>query len=132
MKLVPFLLILVLIISIWLLPSATPALGIALIVISLAMAVFSILMKHRMDYLQGRLTLTAFMRSTFLDLFGILLAMALAVLLGNYIAGIVTRPISNDSTRLVAGILVALLVGLGVGLSVNWTWGRLVKTSPER
>ena len=131
MKLIPFLLILVLILSVWLLPSATPALGIALIVTSLAIAVFSIFMKHRTAYLQGRLTRTAFMRSTFLDVFGILLAMALAVLLGSYIAGMVTRPISNDSTRLMAGITVGLLVGLGVGIFVSWTWGRFIKTSPE-
>jgi hypothetical protein len=129
MKLVPFLLILVLIISVWLLPSATPALGIALIVISLAIAVFAILMKHRTDYLHGRLTYLAFVRNAFLDVFGILLAMVLAVLLGSYIAGTVTRPISNDSIRLFAGIIVGLLVGLGVGLSVNWAWRRLVKTS---
>jgi hypothetical protein len=131
MKLIPFLLILVLILSVWLLPSATPALGIALIVTSLAIAVFSIFMKHRMDYLQGRLTRTAFVRSTFLDVFGILLAMVLAVLLGSYIAGMVTQPIANDSTRLIAGITVALLVGLGVGLFVNWTGGRFVKAPLE-
>jgi hypothetical protein len=132
MKFIPFLLILVLILSVFLFPFATPALGIALIATSLAIAVFSILMKHRTAYLQGWLTRTAFVRNTFLDVFGILLAMALAVLLGSYIAGRVAQPISNDSTRLIAGIIVGLLVGLGVGLLVNWTWGRLVKTSPER
>ncbi len=132
MKFIPFLLILVLILSVWFLPSATPALGIALIVVSLAIAVFSILIKHRTAYLQGRLTRTAFVRNTGLDVLGILLAMALAVLLGLYLAGIVTRMISNDSTRLIAGIAVCLLVGSGVGLFVNWTWRRLVKTSPER
>lgn len=131
MKLIPFLLILVLILSVWLLPAATPALGITLIVTSLAIAVFSILMKHRTDYLQGRFTRAAFLRRTFLDVFGILLAMVLAVLLGRYIAGMLTRAISSDSTRLIAGITIALLVGLGVGLLVNRVWGRFVKAPLE-
>lgn len=132
MKLVPFLLILVLILSVFLFPIATPTLGIGLIVISLSIALFSIFRKHRTAYQQGRLTRATFVRNTFLDVFGILLAMALAVLLGSYLAGLVTRPISSDSTRLLAGIIVALPVGLGVGFFVNWTWGRLAKTSPER
>jgi hypothetical protein len=132
MKLVPFLLILVLILSIFLFPIATPALGMGLIVISLSIALFSIFRKHRTAYQQGRLTRATFVRNTLLDVFGILLAMALAVLLGSYLAGLVTLPISSDSTRLLAGIIVALPVGLGVGFLVNWTWGRLAKTSPER
>ncbi len=132
MKFIPFLLILVLLLSMWLLPSATSALGIALIAISLSLAFFTIFGKHRTAYLQGKLTRAAFLRNTFLDVFGILLAVVLAGLLGRYAVGLVTRPISNDPARLIAGILIGLLVGLGVGLLVNRAWGRLVKTSSAR
>lgn len=132
MKFIPFLLLLVLILSIWLLPSATPMLGIALIVISLSIAFFSVFKKHRTAYLQGKLTYVMFLRNIFLDVFGVLLSVILAVLLGRYLATLITRPISNDPARLITGIIVGLLVGLGVGLFVNWTWGRLVKTSPAR
>lgn len=130
MKLIPFLLLLVLLLSLWLLPSATSALGIALIAISLGVALFAILKKHRIAYLQGRLTRAAFLRNIFLDMFGILLAVILAGLLGRYVAGLVARPISNDLWRLIATILIGLLVGIGVGLFVNRAWGRFVKTSP--
>jgi hypothetical protein len=129
MKFIPFLLLLVLILSMWLLPSATTALGIALIAISLAIAVVSIIRKHRTSYLQGRLTRAAFLRNTFLDIFGILLAVALAVLLSRYVVGLVTRPLNNDTTRLMVGILIGLLVGIGVGILVSRAWGHLVKTS---
>lgn len=132
MELIPFLLLLVLLLSMWLLPSATSVLGIALIAISLSIAVFSILRKHRTAYLQGRLTRAALVRNTFLDVSGILLAVALAGLLGRYVVGLVTRPISNDLARLIAGILLGLLVGIGVGLLVNRAWGRFVKTSSAR
>ena len=121
MKLIPVSLILVLMLSAWLLPSAMPVLGIAIIVISLSIAFFSVFRKHRMAYRQGSLTRAAFLRNTFLDIFGILLAVVLAGLLGRYIIGMVARPISNNTARLIAAIIVGLLVGLGVGLFVNRT-----------
>lgn len=132
MKFIPFLLLLVLILSMWLLPSATSALGIALIAISLGIALFAILKKHRTAYHQGQITRSALVRNTFLDVFGILLAVALAGFLGRYVVGLVTQSISNDSARLIAGILLGLLVGVGVGLLVNRAWGRFVKTSSAR
>lgn len=132
MKFIPFLLILVLLLSMWLLPSATPVLAIVLIVLSLALTFFTIFGKHRTAYLQGKLTRAAFLCNTFLDMFGILLAVVLAGLLGRYVAGLVARPISNDLWRLIATILIGLLVGMGVGLFVNRAWGRLVKTSSAR
>ncbi len=132
MKFIPFLLILVLLLSIWLLPSATSALGIGLIVLSLSLAFFTIFKKHRTAYLQGKLTRVAFLRNTFLDMFGILLAVILAGLLGRYLVGVATRPVHNDTARLIAGILIGLLVGIGVGLFVNRAWGRLIKTSSVR
>ena len=57
------------------------------------------------------------------------LAVAAAGLLGGYVAGLLTRPISNDIWRLVAMLLLGLLVGLGVGIFVNRAWGRLTKIS---
>ena len=131
MKFVPFLLILVLLLAMWLLPSATSALGIALIVTSLSLAVFTIFGKHRTAYRQGKLTRSAFLRNMLLDVSGILLAVTLAGLLGRTIAGIVTQPISNDLGRLIAGIFIGLLVGIGVGVFVNRAWGRFVRTSPK-
>ena len=127
MKFISFLLILVLILSMWLFPSATSALGIALIVSSLSIAIFAVLQKHGTTYRQGKLTRSAFLRNTSLDVSGILLAVTLAGLLGRFVAGIVTQPISNDLGRLIAGILIGLLVGIGVGVFVNRAWGRLLK-----
>lgn len=132
MKFIPFLLLLVLLLSMWLLPSATSVLGIVLIVLSLALTFFTIFRKHHTAYLQGKLTRVALVRNMFLDVFGILLAVVLAGLLGRYVAGLVTRPISNDLWRLIATILIGLLVGIGVGLLVNRAWGRFVKTSSAR
>ena len=131
MKLIPFLLLLVLLLSLWLLPSATPVLGISLIVISLSIAIFSFFKKHRTAYLQGRLTRLGFARNVFLDVFGILLAMTIAALLGKYLAELVAQQIDSALLRLVTGMLVGVVIGIGVGLFVRQLWGRFVKTSPK-
>jgi len=126
------LLILVLILAAWLFPSAAPALGLALILISLGFAIFAAVRKHRTAYLLGRITRSAYVHNNFLDVLGILLAVTIAGLLGRYVAQALTGPIGNDLVRLVAGILIGLLVGIGVGLLVNRAWNRLlVKASPK-
>ena len=129
MKIIIPLIVLLLLISAWLLPSITPALGIGLLVISLGMAIFAILKKHSAPYRQGKITQSTLIRRIGLDIFGILFAVALAVLLGGYVAGLLTRSINDDPWRLVAMILIGLLVGMGVGIFVNRAWGRLTKIS---
>ncbi len=132
MKLIPFFLLLVLLLSMWFLPSATPVLGIILILFSLSLAFFSIFRKHHTAYLQGKLTRAAFLRNILLDMFGIVLAVVLAGLLGRYLAEVIARPIDNNAARVIAGMILGLLVGVGVGLFVNRAWGRFVKTSPAK
>lgn len=126
MKLVPLLLLFVLILSVWLLPSATFALGIAFVLVSLSLAVFLIFRKHQTAYLQGRITHVIFVRNTLLDVVGVLLTVGLAVLLARYVAGLVINPMSNGLARQVAGIVLGLLVGIGMGILVNRLWARFV------
>lgn len=129
MKLITFLLLLVLVLSMFLLPSATPVLGIILVTLSLSLAFAAIFRKHRVAYQQGRLTGKRFAGNVFLDIFGTLLAVTLAVLLSRYVVGTVVRLISNRLWQLTAMVLLGMLVGIGVGFLVNRAWGRLVKTS---
>ncbi len=131
MKIILFLSILVLLLSVWLLPSVTPALALILLLFSFACAAVVVLRKHRAAYREGRLTHSAFLRNIFLDVLGILLAMTLAVLLARWVAGIVARPIRSDTSRLLAYLLIGLLAGIGVGALVNRLWGRFIKKSPE-
>ncbi len=132
MKIISFLLLLVLVLSMFLLPSATPVLGIVLITLSLSLAFTAIFRRHRLAYQAGRLTGKRFAWNVFLDVFGTLLAMALAALGARYIAGLATGPIGNTLLKIVAGILVGMLVGMGVGFAVNKLWGRLLKTAPGK
>ena len=107
---------------------AGTAVSIALI-ISSATAIFSAVQKQMQLFREkptGRFRLVL---NVLLEIMGILLAMALAGLLGRYIAQLGTAQISNDLTKMVAGIVIGLLAGMGMGIVVTRTWGKLVRTA---
>ena len=99
--------------------------------ISFAIAIFFVVQKQMKLYREKPTSRIKLARNVLFESLGILLAMVLAGLLGRYIAQIGTAQISNDLTKLMAGIVIALLAGMGVGFLVKRTWGRLIKTSPE-
>jgi hypothetical protein len=121
------LLLLLVLICAWLFPSAGLILGVTVFLFGLIMASFAVIGKHREAYLQGKITRGVFVRKVLTEIFGILLAMTLAGLLGRYIAQIATEHINNDLTKLIIGILIGLLAGIGVGILIKHTWGRIVK-----
>ena len=122
-----FFLLVTLLILAWLFPSAGLILGIIFLLFSFFIASSAVLEKHREAYRQGKIRRSIFIRNVILEMTSILLAMLLAGLLGRYMAGIATRQIDNDLTRVVAGIMVGLLVGMGVGTFARKTWGRFAK-----
>jgi hypothetical protein len=125
--LISFLLFLTLLISVWLFPSSGLILGILFLLLSFAIASFTVVEKHRQAYLQGKISGRVCERNILFDIDGILLALILAGMLGGYIAEIVSEQISYSLTQLVGGIMIGLLVGIAVGILVKQAWGRLVK-----
>lgn len=87
----------------------------------------SVFRKRRNAYRQGKITRGVFARNVAVEIFGILLAMTLAGLLGRHVSQVATVQISHNLTRIMAGILIGVLVGAGVGLFMKRTWGRLTK-----
>ena len=100
--------------------------------LSIAMTIFAVLQKHKNLYREKPTSKIKLMRTLLFEIPGVLIAMALAGLLATYIAQFVTQPISNDLTRVAAGIVTGLIVGIGVGVLTQSTWGRLMKTLPEK
>jgi hypothetical protein len=111
-------------------PWAAMAVRVALI-ISSAIAIFSAVQKQIQLFREKPTGLVKLVLNVLLEIMGILLAMVLAGLLGRYIVQLGTAQISNNLTKMVAGIVISLLAGIGVGILVTRTWGRLVKTSAE-
>jgi len=122
-----FCILLTLLVLAWRFPWAGLRLGIIFLLFSLVAGSLAVLEKHRQAYRQGKITRGVFIRNAVLEITGILLAMALAALLGRPLAALATQSIGNGIIRVIAGILVGLLAGLGIGFVVKQTWGRLVK-----
>lgn len=97
------------------------------ILIGLVISIIFMAQRNWKTYLQGKITRSVFMRNVILEIFGILLAMTLAGLLGRYIAEVATAQITNDIARFIAGILIGLLAGVCVAILVKRTWGWLLK-----
>ncbi len=57
---------------------------------------------------------------------GILFAVFLAAVLGNYIARIATRQINNALTIYIVGIFIGLLIGMLVGVYFKRGWDKLL------
>lgn len=128
--LITILFLIVFALSAWAFPSAAPVIGMIFLGFSLGIAIYSIVVKHRSAYREGKLTRFAFQRNVCLDVSGVLLAVVLAALLGRYVADLVAQQIDGALLRFAAGMLVGVLVGIGVGLLVRQAWGRFVKTTP--
>ena len=122
-----FIVLVILVISLWFFPSATPIFGIAILLVSLGVAILFIIKKHRKAYFDSKLTRTIFVRNVSLEIFGILIATILAGLAGRYLAQVVTAQITHELAKLIVSIMIGILAGVGIGLLVKKTWGRLVK-----
>ncbi len=129
--LISILFLVVFVVCAWKFSSAAPLVGIVFLGVSLGIAIFAVVAKHWSAYREGKLTRFAVARNIGLDVFGILLAMALAALLSRYVSELVASQVDGALLRFVAGILVGLLVGIGVGMLVRKTWGHFVRTSPQ-
>lgn len=127
MKLVGLLLLVILVILMWFFPSAMPVLGMSLLLLSFGVVILPIIKKQRELYKRGNLTSGELVRKIALEVFGILLAMALAGLAGRYLGQIVSTQITDELIKLIAGTLIGLLAGIGVGILVKRTWGQILK-----
>ena len=95
--------------------------------LTLAGAFFAILQEQRKQYQENRISRSQLVRNVLFQIAEILLAAALASVLGRWIAEFATQQISNGLIKFIAGMTIGLLAGMGVGFLVKRTWGRLVK-----
>ena len=119
-------LLLALFVMAWLFPAAGPRLGLAFLVLSVLIASFFIVQRHRAGYCQGMITRRMFLQNVAVEVTGVGLAMVLASSLGRAVAATVIEQIGDELVRFLAAILIGLIAGLTVGLFVNRTWERLV------
>lgn len=108
-----------------------PSMGMVLVITSLSFGLIlnslMIVKKHRKAFLQGKLSRIIFVRNVSLEILGVVLVMCLAGFLGRFIADIATRHITNDLTKLFAGITIAFLIGMVVVALIKRGWNMLQK-----
>jgi hypothetical protein len=100
--------------------------------LSLAMTILSVVQKQKRLYREELMNGIKLARNGFFEILGIVIAMALAGLLGRYVAQLVTQPFSNDLIKFAVGIAAGLLVGIGVGILMHHIPGRLDVCSTSR
>ena len=101
----------------------------ALFCLTLTGAILVILQEQRKLYRENRISRAKLIRNALFQIMGILLAMALASLLGRWIADVATQQISNGLIKFIAGMMIGLLAGMGVGFLVKQMWGRLANST---
>ena len=93
--------------------------------VTLTGAILVILQEQRKLYRENRISRAKLLRNTLFQIAGILLAMALASLLGRWIVEAATQQMSNGLIKFITGMVIGLLAGMGVGFLVKQMWGRL-------
>jgi hypothetical protein len=124
------LLILAILASIFIFPSITRMVSLAVILLGMGISIFLTIQRHRKGQQAGKITPAFMRRAIALDISGLLLTMGVVMFLAAK-AGAYTAQAASAAWGGTAGILVAivagLIVGVMVGLLARWLWGKLTK-----
>lgn len=115
---IPFILIFITLISFWIFPTATPWLGIASILFSLAIAIYTIFEKHK-ESENPRLKITK-------DILILLLTFLLIIFLGG-ITGLFVNYHVRQSFGPITGFLFAILASFTVGYLIKVGIKKLIR-----
>ena len=133
MNIIVFLLFILLVVSMWLFPTAMLALGIASLLFSLAIAISSIFEKHKSACAQGKITQEFMRRKIGKDIVVLIITIALVLVLGGmagrYVASYAGALVESrwQGLGMIAGFIAAIAVSFGVGFGVRWGIGKMNK-----
>lgn len=116
----------------WVFPSAGLRLGIGFLLISVSLASWLVLEKHREAFRKCEIRRRVFIRNAVVEISGTWIVMGMAGVLGRMAAGIATQPLAEGLVRVLAGIGVGLAVGLVVGMLAKKTLRRLMEIRPSQ
>jgi hypothetical protein len=104
-------------------PSMLGTISVATLLVSLGMAIVFIVRRQLNNYRSGRINRTGMLRSSCVEIAGLLLTIALAFLIVGRVIEMMNP--SSDLWEMGIAIALSLLIGLIVGWLVRVTWGRL-------
>jgi hypothetical protein len=131
-----FIVLSVLIIFTLLITSQVSTAGIALswifLLFCLVATSYSIVKKHKKLYQLAKIPLSISIRNICLEIAAILLAMALAGVIGRYLSELASVAINNTLDEFITEIGIGLLAGWAIGLVIKNASGRLMKSLSDR
>jgi hypothetical protein len=123
-----FLLIITILLSLFFFPSITRYLSMIVMVVGLTVIIAVTIQRHVQAQREGKITRPLMLRAIAIDLTGVLLSMAAAILVAGKV-GVLAAEAAGRAWGGTAGILAALVAGLvvgaGVGLLVRWLWQKV-------
>ncbi len=129
---ISILVIFTLFITAWRIPPVGTALGLMFLLFGLTATSYTIILKNRKSFLQGKISLSISIRNSCLEIAAVLLTMALAALAGQYLSKIVTENMNSRPIQLITGIGIGILVGWSIGLFIKFASSRLLRNSSGR
>jgi len=121
LRFIPLLLLIALVASLFFWPNIAPWISIAMLALSISLAIFLSARKHWQAYQQAECTREKMVRNLLLDLLGFLLMMGAAMYAGRIV---------GEYLGLRAGIWAGLMAGFAGGFLAAWVvrfaWGRVM------
>jgi len=116
-------LLLILLAVLFFMPSISGTISVATLLVSLGMAIVFIVRRQLKSYRSGKTNRAGMLRNITVEIFGLLLTIALAFLIVVHVIGIMN--LSSGLWEMGIAIALSLLIGLVIGWLVKVTWGRL-------
>jgi hypothetical protein len=104
-------------------PSMSGAFSVAALLVSLGMAIVFIVRRQLKSYRSGKINRAGMLRNIIVEIFGLLLTIALAFFVVRRLIELVNP--SSGLWEMGIAIALSLLIGLVIGWLVKVTWGRL-------
>ena len=109
-------------------PSSAGTLAIAMLILSLGMAVFFIVRRQIQSFRENKIGRATLARNIYFEILGLLITIALSILLAQLIAGSINPLMGSGWLSVGITIGFSMLGGLGAAWLVKVTWGRLLKS----
>ena len=122
--------------SLFFLPGATRVLSLAVMFLGIIAILTFTVRRHVQAHRQGRITRPAMRRNIIIDLFGLLITMAIVILVAGMAGTSAVLRLAQDQAAgqawgmtwgVLAGLLAGIAAGVLVSLFVRWGWGKLWK-----
>ena len=119
---ISILLLLALIVALFFSPPSVRMISSIVIIFGIGTAIIFTVQNNWQEHIEGQITLTEFLRNTFIDLLGLTLVMGLAIFFGRLAGDYV-----GTNLGVFMGIIAGMAVAFGVAFGFRTLWGKVAE-----